>query len=307
MRKVDNKYKCIPFWSWNSELDEKGLVDQINWMSSKGVGGFFMHARGGLSTEYLGEKWFSCIEACEKRAQELNMEAYAYDENGWPSGFVGGKLLEELENHDRYLTYTIGEYDPKALVSYDMSNEKLVRVNSGENCLNVFMHYATSTADILNPEVVDKFIKLTHEEYKKRDHYDLKGFFTDEPQYQRWASPFTKVLFDYYKNEYNEDILDGLGLLFVEKEGYRKFRYQYWKAMQALMLKNFSERIYNWCDENGYKLTGHYVEETSMGNQLMCCAGVMPFYEFEHIPGMDYLGRWNTSPVAPVQLGSVAA
>ena len=49
-----------------------------------------MHARGGLKTEYLGEKWFRCVEACCKRAQELGMEAYAYDENGWPSGFVGG-------------------------------------------------------------------------------------------------------------------------------------------------------------------------------------------------------------------------
>lgn len=87
-----------------------------------------MHARGGLKTEYLGEKWFRCVEACCKRAQELGMEAYAYDENGWPSGFVGGKLLEDLENHDRYLTYEIGEYDEKALVSYDISGEALRRV-----------------------------------------------------------------------------------------------------------------------------------------------------------------------------------
>ena len=80
-----------------------------------------MHARGGLKTEYLGEKWFSCIEACSKKAEELGMEAYAYDENGWPSGFVGGKLLDDIENHDKYLTYTIGEYDENALVSYKMT------------------------------------------------------------------------------------------------------------------------------------------------------------------------------------------
>ena len=68
MKPIENRYKCIPFWSWNDELDERTLLDQIDWMYENGVGGFFMHARGGLKTEYLGEKWFSCIEACAKRA-----------------------------------------------------------------------------------------------------------------------------------------------------------------------------------------------------------------------------------------------
>ena len=167
MKQVEKKYQCIPFWSWNDELDEQGLVEQIEWMNENGVGGFFMHARGGLKTEYLGEKWFECIKACSEKAEELGMEAYAYDENGWPSGFVGGKLLDDIENHDKYLTFTIGAYDEKAAVSYDMSGEKLVRVTSGDNCLNVFENYAASTADICNGEVMDKFIAMTHEEYKK--------------------------------------------------------------------------------------------------------------------------------------------
>ena len=100
MKEVEKKYRSLPFWSWNDELDPEKLVKQIEWMNEKGIGGFFMHARGGLKTEYLGEKWFECIEACAKKAQELGMEAYAYDENGWPSGFVGGKLLEDIENRD---------------------------------------------------------------------------------------------------------------------------------------------------------------------------------------------------------------
>ena len=94
MKQVEKIYRCIPFWSWNDVLDEERLVKQVEWMNENGVGGFFMHARGGLKTEYLGEKWFDCIKACSEKAQELGMEAYAYDENGWPSGFVGGKLLE---------------------------------------------------------------------------------------------------------------------------------------------------------------------------------------------------------------------
>ena len=36
---MDNKYKPIPFWSWNNEFDEKELADQIQWMHDNGIGG----------------------------------------------------------------------------------------------------------------------------------------------------------------------------------------------------------------------------------------------------------------------------
>ena len=42
---MDNKYKPIPFWSWNDELDEKELTDQIQWMHDNGIGGFFKGMR----------------------------------------------------------------------------------------------------------------------------------------------------------------------------------------------------------------------------------------------------------------------
>ena len=307
-KEIPNKYRAFPFWSWNDELDEKELVRQIDWMHDNGIGGFFMHARGGLTTPYLGEKWFDCVKACLKRANELGMEAYAYDENGWPSGFAGGKLLEKEEDRDCFLTYTKGEYDSKADVSYDLNGDKLIRTTSGKNNLNVFIHTSISTADICNKDVVKKFINLTHEQYKKIDTLgNLRGFFTDEPQYFRWKTAYTRVLPQYFLEKYNEDVFDKLGLLFVEKEGYRDFRYRYWLAMQDLMLNSFAKQVYEWCDKNNYKLTGHYVEETSLGWQLLCCGGVMPFYEYEHIPGCDWLGRFIGNDLSGKQLGSVAA
>ncbi len=308
MKSIDNKYKPIPFWSWNDELDEKELTDQIEWMYQGGIGGFFMHARGGLTTPYLGEQWFKCIEACLKKAKELNMEAYAYDENGWPSGFAGGKLLEDENNRDMYLTYSYGKFDETAAASFDVGGNSFVRVKSGDNVLNVYTHTSTSTADICNKDVVKKFIQLTHEQYKKHDIYgNLRGFFTDEPQYYRWNTSFTRVLPDYFKKQYNEDVFDRIGLLFVEKEGYEDFRYKYYKSLHELMLNSFAKQIYEWCDSNGYKLTGHYVEEKGIGKQIMCCGGVMPFYEYEHIPGIDHLGRDMTNNISARQLGSVMA
>ena len=48
-------YQSIPFWSWNDKLEPEELRRQIRAMKKAGIGGFFMHARGGLMTEYLGE------------------------------------------------------------------------------------------------------------------------------------------------------------------------------------------------------------------------------------------------------------
>ena len=113
------KYRPIPFWSWNNELDEKALVEQIDEMKKVGIGGFIIHARTGLRTEYLGEKWSSCVDACLKRAKELQMNAWIYDENGWPSGFVGGKLLENESYRARFLEYAVAaEFDETAFCVY---------------------------------------------------------------------------------------------------------------------------------------------------------------------------------------------
>lgn len=42
-----------PFWFWNSKLEPDELINQIDDMYEKGIGGFFIHARFGLETEYL--------------------------------------------------------------------------------------------------------------------------------------------------------------------------------------------------------------------------------------------------------------
>lgn len=306
------KYRPIPFWSWNDKLDKEELRSQVRWMKEQGFGGYFMHARSGLITDYLSDEWFDCIKACIDEGKKIGMDSWAYDENGWPSGFVGGKLLEQKENCDKYLTYDIGAFNGSALVSYRIENDKLERVSAGGDgeYLNVYEHTSISTADILNPDVVDKFIDLTHEQYRKRLGNDfkggLKGYFTDEPQYFRWNQPYTVMIEKYFSDVYGQDILDGLGLLFIEKEGYREFRYRYWKGMQRLLLENFSKKIYDWCNENGCEFTGHYIEENTLEYQMMCCAGVMPFYEYQTMPGIDHLAKSITTPAKPKQVSSVA-
>lgn len=89
------QYAPVPFWSWNNKIEKDILLEQIQDMKDVGCGGFIIHARTGLKTEYLSEEWFSLVSFCLQRAKELHLNVWIYDDNGWPSGFAGGKLLQD--------------------------------------------------------------------------------------------------------------------------------------------------------------------------------------------------------------------
>lgn len=315
LQKEHNDYKSIPFWSWNNEIEEDELVKQIEEMKSVGIGGFIMHARTGLKVEYLGEKWFSCIKACLKKAKELNMETWVYDENGWPSGFVGGKLLEKVEFRAQYLEYCVKKsFDKDAFVVYKKNNDGYCILDKEETGVDeyhtVYLRTSPANTDILNPEVVSAFIKETHEEYYKRfkDSFgkELVGFFTDEPQYYRQNTPYSIMVCEEYKKN-GKDVKEGLIYLFNHDERGFAFRDEYYSTLNRLYVNNFYKRLYNWCEEHNCKLTGHSIEESGLADQLMCCAGVSTSYEFEQMPCIDWLGKFLPDELITKQIGSVAS
>ncbi len=309
-------YRSIPFWSWNNELDEKALTDQIVEMKNVGMGGFIIHARTGLKTEYLGEKWFSCVEACLKKAKQLNMRVWIYDENGWPSGFVGGKLLKNENFLARFLEYAVtSRFDENAFCVYIREGKKFVRIFKAQTGVEeyhcVYLRVSPSNTDILNPDVVTAFINETHEKYFDRfkDSFgkELAGFFTDEPQFYRWATPFPVKISEYFNDTFGEDVREGLIYLFVQDEEGYGFRTRYYGALSQMYLQNYFKRIYEWCESHGCKLTGHSVEEPRLYTQMWGCAGVMPVYDYEHIPGVDCLTRTGENFLSFKQVGSAAA
>lgn len=79
-----------PSNAFRGQLDPGELLRQIRVFQEMGFGGFFMHSRTGLVTEYLGEAWFEAVNVCADEAARLGMEAWIYDEDRWPSGTAGG-------------------------------------------------------------------------------------------------------------------------------------------------------------------------------------------------------------------------
>ena len=91
-KNIPQKYRPIPFWSWNEKLNSEETKSQVQMMHQVGIGGFFMHARCGLQTEYMGKDWFNNATSAIDEAKKCGMRPWAYDENGWPSGFGDGKV-----------------------------------------------------------------------------------------------------------------------------------------------------------------------------------------------------------------------
>lgn len=205
-------YRAKPFWAWNGALEEQELLRQIDVFRQMGFGGFFMHSRTGLDTEYLGKEWFALIDRCAKYGAQQGMEAWLYDEDRWPSGSAGGLATRDPRFRAMYLEVRL--LDDRQMVDFTPENEEDTvfalcmqdgifthkrRLQGGQTlrqgeCAAVF-HVRTSLCNdnyngycylnTMNLQATEKYIELTHGAYEKKCGElfgdTIKGVFTDEP------------------------------------------------------------------------------------------------------------------------------
>lgn len=253
-----SQYRGAPFWSWNGRLEEEELRRQIRQMKAAGLGGFFMHARVGLNTPYLSEKWFNCIKACIDEARKQEMKAYLYDEDRWPSGSAGGLVTADRQYSLRMLIAETFQ-DParlqptadtiaifRARLDGDRASqvERLAelpdKLETGESLIHFYRklqepspwHNNSSYLDVLNPEAVEKFIDVTYEPYFREVGEQFgkasPAIFTDEPNYggvnvncgdNCRSTPWTDRLPELFRQRFGFELLDHLPELFYRVEG----------------------------------------------------------------------------------------
>lgn len=288
------KYRPVPFWSWNEKLDKTETARQIDLMDKAGLGGYFMHARGGLLTEYMGDEWFENVEIGVSEAQKRGMYAWAYDENGWPSGFGGGIVNGlGIKYQQKYLRMEEGEKQTEHTIC-------------NRDGYHFYYEINPFYVDTLDKNVVAEFIKRIYQPYYDKFGGRLEGIFTDEPQVSRNGIPWSFVLEDAYFKEYGENLCDRLVHLFKKADGYEDTRKKFWRLIAKLFSESYSKQIFEWCDKHGLKFTGHLVLEDNMRIQINANGAVMPSYEYYHIPAMDWLGRRISSPLPQIQVASAA-
>ncbi|MDD5697736.1 MAG: glycosyl hydrolase [Victivallaceae bacterium] len=253
-----SKYRGAPFWAWNGELEPEELRRQIRIMHRMGLGGFFMHSRVGLATAYLSPEWFECVKACIDEAEKLDMQAWLYDEDRWPSGSAGGlvtadpefrawKLIcEELDEVTKVnpaaetLAFFLAEVDGKKVRNFERFDRVPAAIPAGRTLIHFYAepevlspwYNGQTYLDTLNHDAVKKFIEVTHEAYLKEIGSEfgkrVPGIFTDEPNYgavwqkladHKYGSSWTVKLPEIFKARYGYDLLEHLPELFYYPDG----------------------------------------------------------------------------------------
>ena len=105
-----SEYRGAPFWAWNGKLDKDELFRQIEIFKKMGLGGFHMHVRTGMDTEYLSDEFMGFISSCLEKSKQEEMLSWLYDEDRWPSGTCGGRITRGKSENARKSLLITSEY-----------------------------------------------------------------------------------------------------------------------------------------------------------------------------------------------------
>ena len=323
LRNAEKKYYPMNYWGWLENINPNMVNWQIDQMDSAGVGGYVAHARGGLEIPYMGERWMNSVKAMIERGKKNQMLTIIDDEDGWPSGFGAGEVTAEGEAYwQKWLKREMFDASERPEVNnplgyYQITDNKITALDSASDAVPghdvIVISYLTNNyyTDMINPAAVDKFIGVSYQRYYDafKDEFDggyVYGMFSDEPQLARSHCTWSDVLPGEFKKIKGYEIYPHLPALFYETDGYKKFRYDYWDVVNQLFIHNFAEKIYDWCERHNTRFTGHSVNDENLESQIHGSGGTMEYYEYEHIPGIDWLSRSDVHNVLLKQVVSVS-
>lgn len=85
----------VGFWFLNDQLDLTVIDRQLDQFAAQGFAGVVPHPRDGMTTPYLSRRWFETLEYIVEGCKRRGLQVWFYDENPYPSGMAGGKLLDK--------------------------------------------------------------------------------------------------------------------------------------------------------------------------------------------------------------------
>lgn len=220
-KKPTKEYRGAPFWAWNCKIDKDKLEKQISCFAEMGFGGYHMHTRLGMATEYLSDEFMDHVAFCIEKGKEKDMYSYLYDEDRWPSGYAGGLVTKEPRFRQRILCITgcaenlpklemdtekaFVEGLPYLICCYDvefdregyLKNYKKIDVSDVAEHKKYYAYSATEEltgrynfqtyVDIMQPEAIRRFIEITHKRYYDcfGEEYgkNIPSIFSDEPRH----------------------------------------------------------------------------------------------------------------------------
>ena len=311
----DAEFTPIPFWFFNDTFEEEKVKNQLADYVEKGVNGIVLHPRIGVPKEmpYLSEEYFRAVRYIVKTAAELGMKVVLYDEGMYPSGSAHGMVVQANPEYASKGIILLDEEKAQAKLAAEQSAKVIAALPDGRKIVYGFnggtirgIHFgeddgqpgAPKAADILNPDAVDEFIRLTHDKYYEelKEYFGTTviAFFTDEPSalgrssrgYKSWARGMEEEIGE--AGGRLED-LEGLfiktgktvaGRSDIAEHVENPTVHLYRQLIKKKLRDIFYARLSGWCEKHGIALIGHPAESNDIEEEL-----------YFHIPGQDLIMR----------------
>jgi hypothetical protein len=146
----------LPFWFWNGDMDEEEMEWQLKEYKDKGIPGLFIHGRFGETIGYLSEVWFKKVQFAVKKAKEIGIDIWIYDEMNWPSGTAERQVLKKYPHlSQKYLELVALNVDGPLFTFLEATDDRYV--NTGDS--KPIAAYACTEREYRTK--IDKLIDLT--------------------------------------------------------------------------------------------------------------------------------------------------
>jgi len=311
-------------WIWNDKLDVHTLRAQLADMAGHGALSpmplpeppefrpTWMPTR--MEPGYLTPEFFTLIRAAADDAQRLGLRLWLYDEGGWPSGNVCGRLVkshpefgrQSLQREERALKAGQEATVPGGclaayIVAPDGSRRRLTsgeKVRAGADGARMLVFSVTRNgwhADLLNPLAVAEFIRMTHDGYREAagSHFGraVPAIFTDEPN--MGSMPWTEGFAEAFRTDRGYDILDRLPSLYEgDSPSDATTRIDYFDWWSERFAEAYFGQIQTWCRRHGILSAGHLNgEDETLGARMHGFGNAMRMLRRMDVPGVDAIWR----------------
>jgi hypothetical protein len=285
---------------WNAPLDAAALCAQLEDMRAHGLRNVCIHpfpkgfrpasCPSKMEPDYLTPAFLDVFAAVVRRAGELGMHAYLYDEGGWPSGGACGLVAASDPE---------GRFAPRERTSADGAPR--VRPYGA----------APVRPSVVEPDATQRFLDLTHEAYSARLGDALgttvRIAFTDEPGLPRdapgrslaWTSDFDAE----FRRRKGYDAAPFVPALLADADGadpaLGRVRVDIQDVKADLFVERYLAPLRDWCRAHGLLSGGHLnAEDAPEAGERTGHGSLLRSLRAMDVPGVDVIWR-QLFPGAP--------
>ena len=318
----DVSYAPVYIWVWNDICTTDIIDNQLDEMRRLGIRAFYILPEPknfrpdsmptNLTPDYLSEEYFELCAYAVQKGKELGMQCWIYDEGGWPSGSACGKVMKDHPEYARQVlkfserSFSQGDVykktTPDVLAAF-LNNKEMIEdryIFSEDTVVTEYIAEKENSdyPDLLNKDLAEYFIEITHEKYasvmKNALGKNVTAVFTDEPKASLYS--FNKELAVRYENVYGESILPHLPLIAQKTAPTAEnvhILHRWYDLCSRMFCENFLLPCKKWVNDHGIAFTGHMDKDHS---PLGCIKGggnfnLMRALRCLDIPGIDVIWR----------------